>query len=124
MRIGDLAERTGVAARMIRYYEAQGLLEPARGANGYRVYGDGDVGRVLRIRSHVAAGIPTRVVRILLEMDSPAWTDACSQDFAAMLGDEVAALDDRIACLTLSRDSLRDYLAQVRVAGIDEPGDG
>lgn len=116
MRIGELAERTGVAARMIRYYEAQGLLEPDRGGNGYRIYSAGDVERVRRIRHHIAAGVPTRLVRIILEMEEPTWTRQCSRDFAAQLGEEVAALDERIACLTSSRDSLHDYLEQVRVS--------
>jgi Cd(II)/Pb(II)-responsive transcriptional regulator len=39
MRIRELAERTGVQAETIRYYEAQGLLQPAeRAANNYREY--------------------------------------------------------------------------------------
>jgi DNA-binding transcriptional MerR regulator len=38
MLIGELSRRTGVGAHLLRYYEAQGLLEPGRGANGYREY--------------------------------------------------------------------------------------
>lgn len=38
MRIGELARRTGVSVRALRYYEEQGLLVPARAANGYREY--------------------------------------------------------------------------------------
>jgi DNA-binding transcriptional MerR regulator len=41
MRIGELSRRTGVNAHQLRYYESQGLLEPARGANGYREYEEG-----------------------------------------------------------------------------------
>ena len=98
MKIGDLARETGVPARMIRYYEAQGLLAPERGENGYRVYTDAHVGRVQRIRNHIAAGLPTRLVRI---------------DFAAMLTDELAGLDERIACLTMSRKTIADVLDSV-----------
>ena len=36
MRIGELARRTGVGAHLLRYYEAQELIAPSRGANGYR----------------------------------------------------------------------------------------
>jgi DNA-binding transcriptional MerR regulator len=39
MKIGELAERTGIPASTIRFYEKEGLLPKAqRGANGYRVY--------------------------------------------------------------------------------------
>ena len=39
MRIGELAQRSGVAAHTIRFYESRGLLPPAeRGHNGYRRY--------------------------------------------------------------------------------------
>ncbi len=38
MKIGELAARTGVSVRSLRYYERQGLLTPLREANGYREY--------------------------------------------------------------------------------------
>jgi DNA-binding transcriptional MerR regulator len=39
MKIGELAERTGLAPSKIRFYEAQGLIAPVqRQANGYREY--------------------------------------------------------------------------------------
>lgn len=43
MKIGDLAARTGVPPRMLRYSDQQGLLRPARGENGYRRYSEADV---------------------------------------------------------------------------------
>ena len=40
LKIGQLAARAGVTAKAIRFYEAAGVLpRPARGANGYRLYG-------------------------------------------------------------------------------------
>ncbi|MGL9740067.1 MerR family transcriptional regulator [Serratia sp. (in: enterobacteria)] len=47
MKIGELAERAGVAASAIRYYEQQGLLPKAvRGVNGYRVYSESALERL------------------------------------------------------------------------------
>jgi DNA-binding transcriptional MerR regulator len=40
MRIGELAERTGVSRRLLRSYEEQELLVPSRALNGYREYGE------------------------------------------------------------------------------------
>lgn len=66
MRIGELSERTGVSVRMLRHYETQGLLHPARRASGYRDYGPGDVEAVRRILLLNRAGIPLDRVRSLL----------------------------------------------------------
>lgn len=44
MRIGELADRVGVPADTVRFYEREGWLpRPARRDNGYREYGDADV---------------------------------------------------------------------------------
>ena len=36
MNVGDAAERSGLPAKTIRYYEEIGLIRPARADNGYR----------------------------------------------------------------------------------------
>ena len=47
MQIQELAHRTGVSAKAIRYYESIGLLPaPKRRPNGYREYGEVDLDRV------------------------------------------------------------------------------
>lgn len=53
LTIGELAERTGIAASALRYYEEVGLLEPARRVSGQRRYVDdavGVVGAILFLR--------------------------------------------------------------------------
>src|SRR5688572_2880014 len=50
MRIGELAKRTGVSERSLRYYEKQGLLTAERTLGGHRDYPDGAVDRVIRIQ--------------------------------------------------------------------------
>ncbi|WP_067478682.1 MerR family transcriptional regulator [Actinomadura hibisca] len=66
MRIGDLAEATGVNRRLLRYYEEQGLLHPTRTANGYRRYAPSDVAAVRHVRALLAAGLPTAVIARIL----------------------------------------------------------
>jgi MerR family transcriptional regulator, copper efflux regulator len=44
------AERTGWSARMLRYVERLGLVAPSRSGSGYRLYGPGDVHRLLTLR--------------------------------------------------------------------------
>ncbi|MFJ4844486.1 MULTISPECIES: MerR family transcriptional regulator [unclassified Streptomyces] len=66
MKIGDLAARTGVAPRLLRYYEEVGILHPFRGANGYRTYGEPAIDRVLQIRELLEAGLTTDMIREVL----------------------------------------------------------
>ena len=73
MRIGELTSRTEVPARLLRYYEDQGLLSPHRAANGYRDYEPDDVPRVLQIRGLIGAGVPTAIIREILPcLEDPA----------------------------------------------------
>lgn len=65
--ISELARLTGVSPRSLRHYEEQGLLTPARDANGYRHYTDADVTVVARIRIMIAAGLGTTLIRQYLD---------------------------------------------------------
>ncbi|WZH36895.1 MAG: MerR family transcriptional regulator [Microbacterium enclense] len=113
MRIGEVSRRTGVAARMLRYYEEQELLRPARHPNGYREYTDADLEQVGVIRDLSGAGVPTRFIRIVLDRQTGAttWTRACDDILAGMVRDQIVELDAKIACLSTSRNALTQFLA-------------
>jgi DNA-binding transcriptional MerR regulator len=66
MRIGELARRTGVSPRLLRYYEQQHLLRPTRLASGYREYDEDAVETVRRIRLLLAAGLSTATIALIL----------------------------------------------------------
>ncbi|PXX66881.1 DNA-binding transcriptional MerR regulator [Nocardia tenerifensis] len=66
MRIGELAERTGVSVRSLRYYEAKGLLTAERTSGGQREYAESAVDRVRRIQEMFAAGLHSATVGELL----------------------------------------------------------
>ncbi|MEX0786556.1 MAG: MerR family transcriptional regulator [Dehalococcoidia bacterium] len=51
LQIGEVAERTGVTQRTLRFYEERGLLKPpTRMEGGFRLYSEADIQRVERIR--------------------------------------------------------------------------
>ncbi len=51
LQIGEVAERTGVTQRTLRFYEERGLLKPpSRMEGGFRLYSEADIQRVERIR--------------------------------------------------------------------------
>lgn len=112
LKIGDVARRAGVAPRLIRYYEQQGLLQATRSDNGYRAYDDEQVERVRRIADMVRAGLPTRLVKVILEAEDACARDqpTCPVELAEALSAELQAIESRIACLTRSRDTIREFL--------------
>jgi len=116
MRIGELSHRTETPARLLRYYEEQGLLTPARLANGYRDYGEHLVDRVQQIRGLLDAGLPTRIIREVLPcLDTPCTitiSDA-SAELLGLLRAERDRMDARIACLARNRDAIDAYLTRL-----------
>jgi DNA-binding transcriptional MerR regulator len=116
MKIGDLAARTGVSRRLLRYYEEQGLITPSRALNGYREYGESHVDVVLQIKGLLDAGLPTRIIQQLLPcLDKPQtiYVPYVKPEMIATLQREQARLSERIECLTRNRDAIADYLDTV-----------
>ncbi|AUY51491.1 MerR family transcriptional regulator [Streptomyces sp. CB01881] len=66
MRIGQLAQRTSVSERSLRYYEKQGLLAADRTLGGHRDYPDAAVDRVVLIQELFAAGLHSKKIAQLL----------------------------------------------------------
>lgn len=58
MLIGEVAQQSGVSARMLRHYDAIGLLSPSeRTASGYRSYTDDDLRRLFHVESLRSLGL-------------------------------------------------------------------
>jgi len=117
VKIGELAAHTKVTPRLVRYYEQQGLLHADRTANGYRSYTQEHVDRVSRVAGLVQAGIPTRLVRVLLDAEDAAARDepTCPRDVAEQLAAELGPIEARIACLTRSRDTIKGFLQRTQL---------
>jgi DNA-binding transcriptional MerR regulator len=117
VRIGELAERTNVSTRLLRYYEEQDLLAPERTPNGYRDYSERLVDRVVQIRGLLDAGLTTSIIRQILPcLDDPCTihvTDATPELIAA-LERQREQMDARIRCLSRNRDAISAYLDAVR----------
>lgn len=121
MRIGELAKRTGVAPRLLRYYEQQGLIAAERAPNGYRTYTEDDVVRVERIAGMVRSGVPTKLVRAILGLEGVRGAElqaTCSRDVAEQLAAELSDIEGRIACLSQSRDTIHRFLSRTEHHGV------
>jgi Cu(I)-responsive transcriptional regulator len=109
MIIGEAARHSGLSAKMIRHYEAEGLLQSRRLPNGYRDYAEADVAVLRFIRHARALAFPLQDVRRLLAL----WRDRnrASGDVRRIALDHVAALEAKAASMHAMAESLR-HLAQ------------
>src|SRR5262249_32659748 len=117
MRIGELSHRTGVPARLLRYYEEQDLLHPERDSSGYRRYRAAAVDGGDQLRGLLAPGLPAELTRGSLPslgcgIHLPA--QCLTAETADLLEREAARLGQRIDCLSRNRDAILGYLAAVR----------
>ena len=104
MNIGDVAERSGLPPKTIRYYEDIGLIRPERGANGYRAFSDADLHRLAFLGRARSLGFSIEDCRALLALYAdPA---RASADVKAMAGTHLAQVDRKIAELVSLRDTL------------------
>jgi len=62
MRIGELAARSKVSTRALRYYGEQGILKSERTHSGQRIYGEDAVERVRLIQQFFAAGLASSTI--------------------------------------------------------------
>lgn len=87
MRISQLAERTGVPATTLRFYEGAGLLPAGRTPAGYRVYGEDAVDRLAFIGAAKHLGLPLDEIGELLGV----WEAGACADVKADLWPRIAA---------------------------------
>jgi len=72
MRISELANRSGVSARMLRHYDAVGLVSPSgRTEAGYREYSQADALRLFQVESLRSLGLGLAEVRQALSQQAP-----------------------------------------------------
>ncbi|MDT0566265.1 MerR family transcriptional regulator [Streptomyces sp. DSM 3412] len=103
MRVGELAGRTGVSVRALRYYEEQNLLSAERSPSGQRHYPESAVDRVQLIQQLYAAGLSSKTIAELL----PCVIDGrATPALLERLATERGHVDQRITDLLHARDRL------------------
>lgn len=118
MNIGQAARRSGLSTKMIRYYEAIGLLKPAtRSDSGYRLYQPEDLHSLAFIKRSRDLGFSLEEVGKLLTL----WQDRqrASADVKALALQHIDELNRRIEKLASLRDTLSELVAHCK--GNDRP---
>lgn len=116
MRIGELAERSGVSVRALRYYEEQGLLYSTRSSGGQRVYAAPSTERVRLIQQLYSAGLSSRTIADLLPCVD---ANESTPESRARLAAERSRIDGQIAQLTEARDRLDAIIRATEDPGTD-----
>jgi len=118
VNIGKAAQASGVSAKMIRYYEAVGLMAPvARTQAGYRRYTAPDIHTLRFIQGARGLGFSVAEIQDLLDL----WRDHTrkSADVKRLAQQHIATLEARIDRLRQMRDTLQSFAQGC--AGDDRP---
>ncbi|HTA64935.1 MAG TPA: MerR family transcriptional regulator [Xanthomonadaceae bacterium] len=100
LRIGQIAQRSGVSAKALRLYEQRGLLKPcAHSEAGYRLYGPDALRRLMQIVVLKRSGFSLAQIGRLLERDAKA--------AAHLLAARIATLERDLADRTQALATLR-----------------
>jgi len=118
MNIGEVAGKSGVPAKTIRYYEDVGLIPPARRTeSGYRDYDDRDLATLRFVQRARSLGFSVKDVGALLAL----WHDnaRASAEVKALAADHVSEIDRKLTELKSMRRTLIDLME--RCHGDDRP---
>jgi MerR family gold-responsive transcriptional activator of gol and ges genes len=118
MNIGAAATLSGVTAKMIRHYEAIGLLRPAeRRTNDYRDYGERDIHELRFIRRARRLGFSIAEIGALLAL----WRDRrrSSREVRSIAETHIEDLQSRIAEMQAMAKTLRELVSACH--GDDRP---
>ncbi|MFA0088538.1 zinc-responsive transcriptional regulator [Vibrio sp. 10N.286.49.C2] len=106
-QIGELAKRCKVTADTLRFYEKNGLFQPAgRSGSGYRLYSEESQAQVTFILKAKALGLSLDEIKELLGIKLEATEHSCSE-VKSITSAKLKVIDDKIAELTRIRNALK-----------------
>ncbi len=103
--IGEVVERTGVAASALRFYESEGLIESERSSGGQRRYHRDMLRRVAFVKVAQRVGLSLEDIREAFSM-LPRGRTPSKADWARLSRAWRPRLDEQIAVLEALRDQL------------------
>ena len=122
MTIKEIETLTGMTRANIRFYESQGLLHPARGANGYRDYSEEDVQLLKRIQLLRSLHMSLEDIRNL-QTDREELTTALDRQIGLLEQERTEADRSRQVCREMRQDgaSFHTLDAQRYLDSLDRP---
>ena len=103
--IAEVARRTGLTSRALRFYEARGLVTPLRTASGRRHYGPAELERLHQILALKRAGLTLAQIQRL--------TAGRRLDLRSIVEAQIATLAERERAIAVARALLTDILSRI-----------
>jgi len=103
--IREVAKRTGLTSRALRFYEARGLLRPLRTFSGRRLYGRGELERIQQILALKRAGLSLAQIGRL--------TARATMDLGALVDAQLKVIEERRAELDEARNLLLSVKSRI-----------
>lgn len=104
MNIGEVAARSGLPPKTIRYYEEIGLIRPQRSGNGYRAFRETDLHKLAFLGRARALGFSIEDCRTLLGLYEDETRE--SANVKSIAQEHLAEIDSKIAQLQDMRNTL------------------
>lgn len=104
MNIGEVAERSGIPPKTIRYYEDIGLVQPMRSGNGYRDFRESDLHKLAFLGRARALGFSIEDCRTLMGLYEDASRESAQVKAIAL--EHLSAIDAKIAQLQTMHETL------------------
>jgi len=117
MNIGQVAERTNLPAKTIRYYEDIGLVKPMRTGNGYRAFRDTDLHKLTFLGRARALSFSIEDCRALLALYED--QSRASADVKRLATEHLVEIERKIITLQSMHDTLSTLVKSC--AGDDRP---
>jgi DNA-binding transcriptional MerR regulator len=115
MRIGEVATRTGVPTKTIRYYEEIGILPaPSRTESGYRDYRDDAVARLRFVKAAQSIGLSLGEIKEILAFRDRG--EVPCEHVASLIERHARELSERIIALERMRGDLERLAKRARAA--------
>jgi len=103
--ISEVARRTGVTSRALRFYEARGLVTPLRAASGRRFYGAAELARLNAVIALKRAGFTLAAIARMLS--------GRSADLGHLVAAQLDEIDARVAELADTRRLLQSVQSRI-----------
>lgn len=104
MNIGEVADRSGLPPKTIRYYEDIGLVRPLRHDNGYRAFRERDLHKLAFLGRARTLGFSIEDCRTLLDLYEDETRE--SAQVKAVAEEHLEAIDEKIRQLQSMRATL------------------